>query len=217
MLKMLVNGIKNTASDGETLFGLLDARAHAKGSARFFAPTTPQMPIPAARRPSFPPKEESAAAAATYAHAILDNYVLVLRYFGLQPSTATPVNPNTYGESGLLHIMLNWQSLRAGVIKTLVREYGGEPTPFPPLPHPGPASEARLWAEVAAWLKKIAADTDSFLNAQGLSPNPLPSPPTQPPPLLDSLVSLELDFHQATLDAMQIVGVVPYHLYRAGH
>jgi|HubBroStandDraft_5_1064220.scaffolds.fasta_scaffold39582_2 hypothetical protein len=211
-LKMLSNGLENTASDCETLFRLLDARAHLRRSANLFAPVQPQLP-----RPAYRTKTESAAAAVAYARAILEDYASILRYFRLRPSDANPVDPQSYGEGGLLYLVTDWQSLRAGILKAIVTEYGGRAAGLPLAPHPGPASEDRLWAEVAAWLEKLVLDTHSFLIAQGLTPGRVLPPLAPTPSIIESLVELELIFHRATLDAMQIVGALPYHLYHAAH
>jgi hypothetical protein len=211
-LKVLSTVLENTASDGETLFHLLDTRAYGRGSQSGFVPTPVQLP-----RPPFPPKDTSAALAVTYAKAILQGYATVLAYFKLAPSTASPLDPHRYGEGGLLDLIINWQSLRAGLIKLIITQYGGRAEDYPHLQHAGPASADRLWAEIAAWLKKIAADVESFLTVQGLTPGHVPAPPAPTPSLIDSMVALEQTFHQATLDAARIIAALPYHLYHTAH
>jgi hypothetical protein len=211
-LKMWCSVLENTASDCETLFRLLDARAYARGSTVGFVPIPFQWP-----KPPFPGKDTSAAIAVTYAKAILQDYESVLGYFKLAPSTASPVDPGVYGENGLLHLITEWQSLRGGIIKLIVTAYGGHAVDPPHLYPPGPASENRLWAEAAAWLQKLAGDVNSFLSVQGITPGHVPSLPAPTPDLINSMVDLEQTFHQATLDAMQIVNVLPYHLYHAAH
>ena len=211
-LKMLSNGLENTTSDCETLFHLLNVRAQLKKSPVEFHPTALRLPAP-----PFPPGRQSAAAAVCDTRAIVQDYASVLRYFKLPPAQVSKADPAVYGEAGLLELITDWQRLRAGAIKMIVIEYGGKVVGPPPPPYPGPASENRLWAEIAARLEKLARDADSFLTVQGLAPGQIPSRPDPLPPLVDSLVELESLFHQATVDALQIVGVLAYHLYHAAH
>jgi hypothetical protein len=211
-LKVLCSVLGNTASDCETLFRLLDSRAYERGSKVGFSPAPIQLPMP-----PFPGKSRSAAIAVTYAKALLQDYVSVLGYFNLAPSTANPVNPSVYGENGLLHLITEWQSLRGGIIKLMVTQYGGHAVDPPRLYPPGSASEDRLWAEVAVWLQKLEGDVNSFLSIQGITPGHVPPLPVPTPNLIDSMVDLEQTFHQATLDAMLIVSALPYHLYHAAH
>jgi hypothetical protein len=211
-LKMLSNGLENTTSDCETLFHLLNVRAQLRRSPIQFQPTALRLPAP-----PFPPSQESAAAAVCDTRAIVQDYASVLAYFKLRPSQVAKADPSIYGEAGLLELVTDWQRLRAGAIKMIVIEYGGNIVGPPPAPYPGPASENRLWAEIAARLQKLARDADSFLTAQGLVPGQTTRTLDPAPPLVESLVELESLFHQATLDALQIVGVLAYHLYHAAH
>jgi hypothetical protein len=209
-LKILVNGIENTAGDFERLGQLLNLRSQLYRVKKEFTPTQYQPP-----KPRYPSKEESVAQAAASAAVIADIYALAAKYFHVETTSPPPLDPHEYGEEGLIHLIVSWQGLRATVLKAILGVYGEFASSAPRVSLPGPASEQRLWAEVAAWLKKIAADASLFTIAQKLSSaRKSPLQVTRAAPILESLVLLEQSFHRATLDALLIAGALPYHLYR---
>jgi len=214
ILKSLVDGLENMAGDFERFGVLLNQRADVYGFPIRFKPTPYRPPKP----PNYPSKEESLARAADFEVKIADNYGLVAAYFRIQSPPPTTLNPDSYGEEGLLDVIASWQGLCAGVFKATLNLYGEKPLPPPPAPQPGPASELRLWAEIAAWLEKIAADSTLFSASQELSKASKSSSKKIPPaPVLDSLVRLEQAFHRTTSSALLVANALPYHLYRAAH
>jgi hypothetical protein len=105
--------------------------------------------------------------------------------------------------------------VRAGALKAILGAYGGLSAAHPLVTVPGPASEERLWAEAAAWLKKTSTDADRFAKAQNLGKvPPLKSKPGRSTNILDSLVKLEQAFDEATVNALSIAALLPYHLHK---
>jgi hypothetical protein len=213
MLKMLVDGLANSAHDFQTFATLLNQRAELYGVKTLFRATKYEAP-----GPKYPSKDESSARAAEAAAKVADNYQLVLVYFGITSQPPEPLDPKLYNEEGLLQLILAWQVLGAGVFKAILNLYGERPAPPPPSSLPGAASELRLWAEVAAWLEKLKSDSTLFSVSQHLAPAGK-SPPRKirPAPLLSSLVGLEHALHRTTADSLLVANVLPYHLYRAAH
>jgi hypothetical protein len=210
VLKMLVGGLENTASDFEKLAELLNLRVKFRGINKRFIAADYRPP-----GPRYPTKEESAAKATASAGIIADAYASAVKYFGAEPSSPATLDADNFGESGLLNLIASWQGLRAGVLKAILGTYGelAAAPSFALLP--GPASELRLWAEVAAWFEKLAKDATSFSAIQRLPPAPASgAAPKRAATILESLVRLEECVHRATLDALLIAGALPYHLYR---
>jgi hypothetical protein len=212
-LKILVIEIENTAVDFESLGHLLNLRAQLYGVRNGFTPSKYEPP-----KPRYPSIEESATQSAAAAAVIADTYALVAKYFHLETALPVALDPDEYGEDGLIQLIVSWQGLRGTVLKAILGVYGDRASGLPRVSLPGPASAQRLWAEIAAWLKKIAADATSFTIAQKLSStHKSRMEATRSGPLLESLVLLERSFHRATLDALRIAGALPYHLYRTAH
>jgi hypothetical protein len=213
MLKMLVDGLANTAHDFQTFATLLNQRAELYGVRTLFRPTKYRAP-----RPEYPSREESSTRAAEAAVKGANNYQLVLGYFRIISRPPEPLDPELYGEEGLLQLILSWQALGAGAFKAIVSLYGERPAPSPSSSPPGAASELRLWAEIAAWFEKLASDSTLFSVSQQLAPEERPRPKrVRPAPVVDSLVRLEQALHRTTADSLSVANVLPYHLYRAAH
>jgi hypothetical protein len=213
MLKMLVDGLANSAHDFQTFATLLNQRAELYGVKTLFGATKYQPP-----GPKYPSKDESATRAAEAAAKVADNYQLVVAYFRITSQPPEPVDPTLYDEEGLLQLTLSWQVLGAGAFKAILNLYGERPTPSPPSSLPGAASELRLWAEVAAWLEKLKSDSTLFSVSQRLAPAEKSRPKkVRPAPMVDSLLSLEHALHRTTADSLLVANVLPYHLYRAAH
>jgi hypothetical protein len=210
VLKILVGGLENTASDFEKLAELLNLRTRLRG--KKFIPAAYQPP-----RPPYVTQEESAGNAAASAATIANAYASAVKYFRAEPSSPAALEASNYDERGLLHLIGSWQGLRAGVLKAILRTYGELAAGQAPALLPGPASEQRLWAEVAARFEKLAKDATSFSAAQRLAPGPLSGLASKrSAPILESLVLLEQSVHRATLDALLVAGALPYHLYHTG-
>lgn len=210
VLKMLAGGLENTASDFEKLAELLNLRVQFRGTKGRFIPAEYRPP-----GPRYPRTEESAGKAAASASTIANAYASAAKYFGAEPSSPAALEAGNFDESGLLHLIASWQGLRAGVLKAILGTYGELAAGQPFALLPGPASELRLWAEVAAWFEKLAKDAASFLAIQRLPPAPDSGAASKrAATILESLVQLEQSVHRATLDALLIAGALPYHLYR---
>jgi hypothetical protein len=210
VLKMLLEELENTASDFERLAVLLNLRISSRGRGKAFAPAQYVRP-----NPPYQTKEESAIKAAAHARTIADGYASATKYFGAEPSSPELLHADGLGESGLLDLIAVWQGLRGSVLKAILRTYGESASGQPLASLPGPASERRLWAEIAAWFEKLAKDASSFTSLQRLpSARDVDSASRAKPPLLESLAALEQSLHRATLDALLIAGLLPYHLYR---
>jgi hypothetical protein len=210
LLKMLVGGLENTASDFEKLAELLNLRVKFRGMNKRFVPAEYRPP-----GPRYPGKEESAGKAAAAASTIANAYASAATYFGAEPSSPAALEPDNFDEAGLLHLIASWQGLRAGVLKAILETYGELAARQPFALLPGPASELRLWAEVAAWFEKLAKDATSFLAIQRLPAAPVSDVASKrAASILESLVLLEQSVHKATLDALLFAGALPYHLYR---
>ena len=196
------------------LGGFLNIRSQLYGASRLFVPTMYQPPVP-----RYPSKEESAADAVVSAGTIADAYSAAVKYFGGEPSSPDALDPGLFGEAGLLELIASWQGVRAGVLKAILTAYGESVAAPPSATLPGPASEQLLWAVIAAWLRKIAADAASFSAAQRLQPSARKSRPksARQAPILESIALIEQTFHRATLDALLIAGDLPYHLYQTAH
>jgi len=97
-----------------------------------------------------------------------------------------------------------------------VQLYGEPPAPPPGLPNPGAASTERLWAEIVAWLTKIAADSSRLVAVQDFSVRGARARGAARNAAA-SLLALERDVHRATLNTLQIAALLPYHLYHAAH
>ncbi len=208
ILKILVSGLENTAADFEKLAEMLNLRVRVRGTSKRFIPAQYRPP-----GPRYPAKEVSASVAAASAGTIADAYASAVKYFGAEPSSPDTLDAGNFDEGGLLHLIASWQGLRAGILKAILGTYGELAAERPFALLPGPASELRLWAEMAAWFEKLAKDAISFSAIQRL-PSESAATPKQAATILQSLVLLEQSVHQATLDALLIAGALPYHLYR---
>jgi hypothetical protein len=201
-LKKIVNRLQRVAADNETVYGHLDGRAEHHGYlGRFHA-----KPI----HPTQPPYDTEAVSrkkAADVIEKIADHTAVFLTYLG-----GTPANNASSGatdDADLLRLIRDWGIVHAGALKTIVQLYRRQPAPDPASPNPGPATDQELWAEMVSWFEKMAADTDSFKTAQEFQD---PSGPTGQGTDLDRL---EQGVRRATLNTLQIAGLLPYHLYHA--
>lgn len=213
MLKMLVDGLANTAQDFETFATLLNRRAQLYGVKTLFAANRYRAP-----GPKHPSREQSSTRAAEAAVKVADNYELVMAYFRITSKAPEPLDPEQYDEEGLLQLILSWQLLGAGAFKAILSLYGERPAPPPSSSHHGAASELRLWAEIAAWFEKLESDSTLFSVSQKLAPADRARPKKgRAPTVVDSLVRLEHALHRTTAHSLLVANVLPYHLYRAAH
>jgi hypothetical protein len=204
LLKMIVNGLQNLAVDQQTLCELLNLRALVHGFDETFegAPFHPPLP-------PYPDTATSQTQAADLVATIAHNSALFVTYLGGQP--ASPVAcAGAPDEADLLRLIIDWGTVQLGVQKAVVQLYGPQPAAPPGLPNPGASSEQRLWAEIVAWLKKIAADstlltevhhfeTEGEAEGNGMLP----------------LARMEQRAQETTLNLLQIAGLLPYHLFHA--
>ena len=213
MLKMLVDGLANTAQDFQTFATLLNRRAELYGVKTLFAATKYRPP-----GPKHPSKEESLSRAAEAAVKGADNYQLVMTYFRITSKPPEPLDPGQYDEERLLQLILSWHLLGAGAFKAILSLYGENPAPPPSSSQPGAASELRLWAEMAAWFEKLESDSTLFSVSQQLAPADRSRPKkVRPATVVDSLVRLEQALHRTTAASLLVANVLPYHLHRAAH
>ena len=212
LLKMMVNGLRNLAKDNETLCKHLNLRAVFYGYSERFEGVAYKPP-----QPIYAATNESQAKAADLVTRIADNNALAVLSLSGTPTSPEPLDGAAFDDADLLRLMIDWGTVQSGVYKTIVQLYGQQPAPAPGLPNPGAASEERLWAEIAAWFEKIAADTDLYDAVQHIAANPTSKRKkaslTAPP----ALIRMEQAVHRATLDIIQIAGLLPYHLYHAAH
>lgn len=211
LLKLIVNGLENVAQDNETLCKHLNLRALFYG----FRGEFKGAPYKAPGR-TVPSKKELLTLAADLASRIADNNALAVLSLKGSPASPGPLDGKEFGEADLLRLMIDWGTLVSGAYKAIVQLYGRKPAPPPDLPSPGAASEERLWAEIVAWLEKIAADTDLYDAVQHIAVEGAAKKKgagsTHTP-----LIRMEREIHRVTLDMMQIAGLLPYHLYHAAH
>ena len=107
-------------------------------------------------------------------------------------------------DADLLRLAIDWGTIQSAVQKAIIQLYGPQPGPPPGLPHPGAASEQRLWAEIVGWLQKIAADSSQLTEVQhieidGASVENGTSP----------LARFEQGAQRTTLNLMLIAGLLP--------
>jgi hypothetical protein len=199
-LKMIVKRLQRVAEDNETVYVHLDGRAQHHGyRGRFRA------------KQKNPPQNNTEAVSRTKAanlvEKIADNTAVFVVYLG---GTATSnASSGAANDADLLRLIRDWGIVHAGALKTIVQLYRRQPAPDPAPADPDTATPQELWAEIVAWFEKMEADTDclktvqQFQNASG-----------QPGQGTD-LQRLEQGVRRATLNTLQIAGLLPYHLYHA--
>jgi hypothetical protein len=204
LLRIVVNGLQNLAMDHQTLAEHLNLRALARDyEGRFegapFQP--PELP--------YPDVATSQAVAADRVATIAADSALFLLALGGEPATPDPI-PDV-AEADLLRLIIDWVTIQSAVQKAIIQLYGPHPAPPPALTNPGAASEERLWAEIVAWLEKIAADSILFTEVQHLQDGECVEAAGAP------LARMEQEAQAAALNLMLIAGRLPYHLFHAAH
>jgi hypothetical protein len=215
LLKLIVNSLENLAADNEIVCEYLNLRALLYGYPERFEGAAFEAP-----EPPYPDKSQSQAEAVDFIERIADRAALALRYLG-----GKPASPDLFGEhaseADLLRLVIDWATLQSGLYKVMVELYGRQPVPAPALCSPGPSSEQQLWAEIVAWLAKIAADTDRVVGVQHLPPAVSRKGSRRRPRRsgirsdLATLERLEQGARRANLNTLAIVGRLPHHLYHA--
>jgi hypothetical protein len=204
LLKIIVNGLQNLAMDQQTLCEHLNIRALAHQFDDTFQAATYQLPVP-----PYPDVATSQTEAADLVATIAGNSALFVLYLGGEPAS-----PITFGDpladADLLRLIIDWGTIQSGVQKAIVQLYGPQPAPPPGLTNPGAASEERLWAEIVAWLRKIAADSSRLTEVQNIETESAPDENGTPP-----LARMEQAAQQTTLNLTLIAGRLPYHLFHA--
>ena len=201
-LKKIVNRLQRVAADNETVYGHLDGRAQHHGwPGRFKA--RPKRPS----QPPYPPEAVSRRKAADLIEKLADHTAVFLTHLGGTP--ASNASSRATSDADLLRLIRDWGIVHGGALKTIVQLYRRQPAPDPAPPNPGPATDQELWAEMVAWYEKMAADTDSFKTAQHFQN------PSGQPGQGNDLARLEQGVRRATLNTLQIAGLLPYHLLHA--
>ena len=208
-LKVMVVGLENLAVDNEKLCEYLNLRARYYGFDDSFKGADYEPPMP-----PYPSKRASQTKAARLVSKIVINNTYAVISLGATPATAAPLDPKIHNEADLLRLLIDWGILQSAAYKAMLRLYGLIPTASPELISPGAASESRLWAEIVAWLEKIAADTDLYDMVQHINPQKPPKPAAAKPGM-PPLIEMELGTHRVTLDLLTIASLLPYHLYHA--
>lgn len=203
LLKMIVNGLQNLAVDQQTLFEHLNLRALAYQFDDTFEGAPYDPPVP-----PYPDVATSQIEAANLVATIAGNSALFVCYLGGEP--ASPVMRDETADADLLRLAIDWGTIQSGVQKAIIQLYGPQPGPPPGLPHPGAASEQRLWAEIVAWLQKIAADSSQLTEVQHFETGSAPEENSASP-----LARFEQGAQRTTLNLMLIAGRLPYHLFHA--
>ena len=159
LLRMIVNGLQNLAMDQQTLFEHLNLRVLARQFDETFEGASYNPPVP-----PYPDVAASQTDAANLVATIAGNSALLVVYLGGEPASPVMIDDQT-ADADLLRLAIDWGTIQSGVQKAIIQLYGPQPGPPPGLPHPGAASEQRLWAEIVAWLQKIAADSSAIGNS----------------------------------------------------
>jgi len=206
LLKMIVNGLQNLAVDQETLCELLNLRALVHGFVGTFEEASYHPPLP-----PYPDTATSQTQAADLVATIAQNSAFFVTYLGGEPALPVPA-AGTPDEEQLLRLIIDWGTIQSGVQKAIVQLYGAQPAPPPALSNPGASSEQRLWAEIAAWLQKIAADSTLLTEVQQVGSEVEPPGDGVPP-----IARLEQSAQETTLNLLQIAGRLPYHLFHAAY
>lgn len=208
LLKLVVDGLENLAADHVIVCEYLNLRAALYRYRKKFTPT-PFVPP----HTEYPDKRESQKAAADRMATIAENATLAVLFLG-----GTPVSPAPFeaaDEAEVLRLVLDWEILQSGAYKAIVQFYGQQPARSPALASPGASSEERLWAEVVAWLTKIAADTSRVVHVQHLETARLLA--EEHADDVDALRRFEQGVHKATLNTLIFAGLLPHHLWGAAH
>ena len=204
LLRIVVNGLENLAMDHQTLAEHLNLRALAHDYAETFEAAPFQPPVP-----PYPDVATSQAAAANLVATIAGDSAVLLLYLGGEPATPVPI-PDI-AEADLLRLIIDWGTVQSAVQKAIIQLYGPQPAPPPALTNPGAASEERLWAEIVAWLEKIAADSILLTEVQHIETGEGFQGEGSP------LARVEQGAQATALNLMLIAGRLPYHLFHAAH
>lgn len=203
LLRMIVNGLQNLAMDQQTLFEHLNLRALVLHFDETFQGAPYDPPVP-----PYPDVATSQTEAADLVATIAGNSALFVCYLGGEP--ASPVMRGETADADLLRLAIDWGTIQSSVQKAIIQLYGPQPGPPPGLPHPGAASEQRLWAEIVAWLQKIAADSGQLTEVQHFETGSAAEENSTSP-----LARFEQGAQRTTLNLMIIAGRLPYHLFDA--
>ena len=199
-LKNIANRLERVATDNETVYGHLDGRAQQHGYPERFRAKPKNPPQP-------DPEPVSRSKAADLIEKIADHTAVFLTYLGGTP--ASNASSDATNDAELLRLIRDWGIVHGGALKTIVQLYRRQPAQDPAPANPGTATDEQLWAEIVTWFEKMAADTVSFQTAQHF---PNPSGPKGPG---SDLARLEQGVRRATLNTLQIAGLLPYHLLHA--
>ena len=211
LLKMIVNGLRNSAIDNETLFEHLNLRALYYGKRRLFSPARYRPPVP-----PYPSEGRSQARAAELMGRVADKLALFVLQVGGTPATPSPLADRAIGEADLLRLVIDWGTVQSAAYKSIIQLYGEQPAALPGLPNPGAASSQRLWAEIAALLERIATDSHRVAAVQDLRVT-IPGARRSARTVVAPLVAFERDVHRGALNTLQVAAHLPYHLFHAAN
>jgi len=203
LLRIIVNGLQNLAMDQQTLAEHLNLRALVRDFVETFVGAPYQPPVP-----PYPDVTASQSAAANLVATIAANSAFFVLYLGGEPASPITIDV-TPDDADLLRLIIDWGTIQTGVQKAMLQLYGLQPAPPPALSNPGAASEERLWAEIVAWLEKIAADSVLLTEVQHIDTDGAGDGNGAP------LARMEQETQRTTLNLMLIAGRLPYHLFHA--
>jgi hypothetical protein len=203
---MIANGLRNLAMDQEVLYEHLNLRVLAHDFDEAFEPAPYTPPVP-----PYSGLVASQMQAADLVETIARNSALFVVYLGGAPAEPVAFD-GELDDPDLLRLIIDWGTVQIGVQRAIIELYGEQPVPPAGLPHAGAASEERLWAEIVAWLTKIAADSDRVIEVQHIEDGAAPEENAPSP-----LARMEQGAQRIALNMLRTTGLLPYHLYHAGH
>jgi len=226
-LKAIVDGLANTSADFVIWATHLDLRLDALGigDAAHFKPTKHESPKANTQKPYREMKDSLQEAAgllmedANCMEGMVEYVSKALKIdppLKLQtPSSAEVILHRTLTESDLLHLILGWQHLDLGILKTLLKLYGLRPSDHPHPSHPGAASEKRLCEEIVGWLKVLSSDLTNFAKSHRFSKSNGKLLVPDSSSVHDALLNFENQYHRLVDAYLLLLTALPYHLKHA--
>ena len=224
--KAIADGLANTSADFVTWATHLDLRVDALGlGAKHFAPTAHQLP-PANRSLAYRHIKDSLQHAAALLMEDADCMEGMIEYISRSLKLAPPLKPQPpisaeatlrrpLDESELLHLILGWQHMDLGILKTILKLYGLRVSDHPHAAHPGASSDQRLCEEIVSWLKVLSTDLNNFVQNHGFPKASGQLLIANPSSAREALLNLENQYHRLVDAYLLLLPVLPYHLKRA--
>lgn len=225
--KAIVDGLANTSADFVIWATYLNLRLDALGlgATKHFNATKHQLP-PANRSQPYREIKDSFQHAAELLMEDANCMEGMIEYVSKSLKLNPPLKPQapisaeaTLGrkldESDLLHLILGWQHMDLGILKTILKLYGLRATDHPHPAHPGAATDQRLGEEIVSWLKVISTDLNNFIGSHGFPKSSGKLLDANPTSLREALLNFENQYHRLVDDYLLLLTVLPYHLKRA--